>query len=454
MTFLRRILFGHQPSGCLALVTSLLLVNGALAAPTITKQPIGGVAGTNESFGFTVEATGSGTLTYQWLRNNKTLSDQTNATLLLTNIVFNNSANYGVRVTDSSNSVTSSNVFLLVATQPRKVATGAISGGGQAQVEILLTANGRENTVMLSLGYLTNILANPAFTSAFPAATTTVDTSQTGAGLVGLTMQLPTGQMFTNGPVSLGVFTFDFISGNNPFAGGFYFTNFPTPVAAMDTNSRALFFTAVVLPSARSLGAPVLNRQSGLFEEQIILGNGGSQSLSNVQTMVYGLGYDSRTNAIRLYNAQSQVGVDWNQDGTVEFIPLVQVSNLTNGESRQLTLEYYVSDHTTVPTSGLLTLATNAFTFRTPPGTTLAVTRAIYTNGVFIIEFNSKTNAQYYIQYATTPGDLMDSGTVKTAFPFVTGTGSGMQWIDNGPPKTDSPPTNGSRFYRVLGIGQ
>jgi len=453
MNFSRRILSGHQLSGWLALTVVALLVNGASAA-VITKQPIGGLAGTNESFGFTVEATGSGTLTYQWLRNNSSITGATNATYLRTNLVFSSAGAFSVRVTDSSNSITSSNATLLVTTQPRKVSTGTITSGGQAQVEILLTANGRENIVMLSLGYLTNILANPAFTSAFPSATTTVDTSQTGAGLVGLTVQLPTGEMFTNGPVSLGFFTFDFVSGNNPFAGGYYFTNAPTPVAGMDTNAHALVLTASVLPSAQALGAPALNLQSGLFEQQLVLGNGGSLSLSNVQLFACGLTNDSRTNAIRLYNGQGTAGIDWNQDGAIDFTPFVQINNLTNGESRQLTLEYYVSDHTTLPVPTFVTMATNAFTFKTPPGTAQEISRAIYTNGVFIIEFSTKTNGQYYIQYGATPGDLMNSGTVKTAFPYVIGTGSRVLWIDNGPPKTDSPPTNGSRFYRVLGIGQ
>jgi len=453
MISLRQIFPRTAAFGWLALIALTVLVNSATAA-TITKQPIGGVAATNESFAFSVEATGSGTLTYQWARNNSNIGGQTNATLLLTNIVFGSAGSYSVKVTDSSNSVTSTNVSFVVTSQPRKVTTGVISGGGQAQVELLLIANGRENAVMLSLGYLTNILTNPAFTSAFPSATTTVDTSQAGAGLVGLTFQLPAGQMLTNGPVSLGFFTFDFVSGNNPFAGGYYFTNAPAAVTAMDTNAHLLVLAATVLPSVQSLGAPALNLQSGLFQQQVVVGNGGQQALASVQTLVYGLGDDSKTNAIRLFNAQSQVGVDWNQDGRIEFLPLVQISNLTNGESRQLTLEYYVSDHSTVPTAGLMTLATNAFTFRTPPGNSQSVTRTLYTNGVFLIEFNSKSNAQYYIQYAATPGDLMNNGTVKTAFPFVTGTGSRMQWLDTGPPKTDSPPTDGGRFYRVLSVGQ
>jgi len=35
-------------------------------------------------------------------------------------------------------------------------------------------------------------------------------------------------------------------------------------------------------------------------------------------------------------------------------------------------------------------------------------------------------------------------------FPPLYGTGGHLQWIDNGPPKTVSPPVNDARFYRVM----
>ena len=39
----------------------------------------------------------------------------------------------------------------------------------------------------------------------------------------------------------------------------------------------------------------------------------------------------------------------------------------------------------------------------------------------------------------------------KTAEPSVVGTGTRIQWIDSGPPKTERHPAAGSgRFYRVL----
>ncbi|HEU5070134.1 MAG TPA: immunoglobulin domain-containing protein [Verrucomicrobiae bacterium] len=432
----------------------MLLAIGAGAAPTITVQPVGGQAATNESFAMSVQATGTATVTYQWTRNGGDLSAATNATLLLTNLTTSQAGTYAVRVTDSGTTVTSSNAFLVIRSQPRLLTTGVISGGGQAQVEIQLRANGREHAVSFSLGYLTNVLANPVFTPTYPGAGATVDATAASNGLVGVTWQLPAGVMLTNGPVSLGYFTFDFTGGNNPFAGGLYFTNAPTDLAATDTNGLDLVLPAAVLPSAEVLGTPTLNRQSGLFEQSVMLGNGGPVLLTNAQLLVYGLGNDSLSNAITLFNAQRYASQDWNADGAFEPVPFVQVSSLTNGETRLLTLEYYVGDHITIPAPGVLTLASNAWTFVPPAGNPLAVTRALYTNGVFLIEFNTLTNRHYFIQYADTPADLMDSATVQTAFPAVTGTGSRMQWIDNGPPKTASPPTNGSRFYRVLLQGQ
>jgi len=39
----------------------------------------------------------------------------------------------------------------------------------------------------------------------------------------------------------------------------------------------------------------------------------------------------------------------------------------------------------------------------------------------------------------------------STAAGTITGTGGMVQWIDNGPPKTDShPSTKPSRFYRIM----
>jgi hypothetical protein len=66
-------------------------------------------------------------------------------------------------------------------------------------------------------------------------------------------------------------------------------------------------------------------------------------------------------------------------------------------------------------------------------------------DGSFRIEFNTDLNRAYLIQYS-------DAGEVwKTANSSVIGNGGVVEWIDDGPPKTDAhPSTATSRMYRVI----
>ena len=67
------------------------------------------------------------------------------------------------------------------------------------------------------------------------------------------------------------------------------------------------------------------------------------------------------------------------------------------------------------------------------------------TGGAFGLEFNPLANRIYYIEYGS---DLIGWKTVTV--PLV-GTGGPVQWIDNGPPQTDSPPqSQPARFYRII----
>jgi alpha-tubulin suppressor-like RCC1 family protein len=66
-------------------------------------------------------------------------------------------------------------------------------------------------------------------------------------------------------------------------------------------------------------------------------------------------------------------------------------------------------------------------------------------DGTFLIQFNTDLNRTYYVEYSS------DAQVWKVAFPPVLGTGGPVQWIDDGPPKTDSSPADQTlRFYRVL----
>ncbi len=82
--------------------------------PLIISQPAGQTvpAGTNVTF--SVSASGSAPLSYQWLLNSNNLPGATNATLTLTNVQPVNDGNYSVIVSNPFGTVTSSNALLTV----------------------------------------------------------------------------------------------------------------------------------------------------------------------------------------------------------------------------------------------------------------------------------------------------------------------------------------------------
>jgi hypothetical protein len=66
-------------------------------------------------------------------------------------------------------------------------------------------------------------------------------------------------------------------------------------------------------------------------------------------------------------------------------------------------------------------------------------------DGAFRLRFNTDLNRAYVIQYAD------DTKAWKNANGSVVGTGAVMEWIDDGPPKTDNHPSAvSSRMYRVI----
>lgn len=77
-------------------------------APSITNQPTSITVGAGSTTNFSVQATGNGTLTYQWRLNGTNLTvNATSATLNLANVQSDNAGNYSVRVADTLGAVTS-----------------------------------------------------------------------------------------------------------------------------------------------------------------------------------------------------------------------------------------------------------------------------------------------------------------------------------------------------------
>src|SRR5208337_1167905 len=99
-------------------VTSAVASLTVLVPPTITVQPISlsAVAGTNVSF--SVTASGTQPLAYQWQFNGAGMTGATGTNLLLANVQPTNSGNYTVVVSNTAGAVTSAVASLTVELPP------------------------------------------------------------------------------------------------------------------------------------------------------------------------------------------------------------------------------------------------------------------------------------------------------------------------------------------------
>ena len=94
--------------------TVSLTVNAASVTPTITLQPASQTVTVGQPATFSVTATGTAPLTYQWFMNSTAVGTNSNTFTISQTTVANNQAQIHVTVTNSVGSVTSSNVTLTV----------------------------------------------------------------------------------------------------------------------------------------------------------------------------------------------------------------------------------------------------------------------------------------------------------------------------------------------------
>jgi uncharacterized repeat protein (TIGR01451 family) len=200
-----------------------------------------------------------------------------------------------------------------------------------------------------------------------------------------------------------------------------YVTNVTTAVGVPVTN--------LVLTVLSSI---TLNPQTGLFEQQIEVSNGGPATPASVQVLISGLAAN-----VKVYDAT----------GTTNGIPYVQSSSpLDVGSNVIFLVEYYVPTRI-APTN--LTFTVRAGPTVIPPvvtGTVLNINQMIkLADGSVLVAFAAVPGQVYAIQYSS------DMVTWLTAVPAITAPANQVQWIDSGPPKTISSPAQaGVRYYRVV----
>ena len=131
--------------------TSVSSVTSAAAAvtvsvpPVITTPPTNRVADAGQPASFSVVATGTATLTYQWRKGTVAINGATNAIYTIASAQLTDAGNYDVVVTNSAGSVTSNAVTLtvnpaLIATQA--IASRALTAGTAAVAFAPVTAAG------------------------------------------------------------------------------------------------------------------------------------------------------------------------------------------------------------------------------------------------------------------------------------------------------------------------
>lgn len=187
-------------------------------------------------------------------------------------------------------------------------------------------------------------------------------------------------------------------------------------------------------PFLRFQAAMTMNRQIGLWEQRLTVTNTGGRAMGGFEITVSGLAPDAS-----LYNAGQVLA----GGGKVGYYQPV-----APGAAVDIVLEYYTPARTLpqpVVTAAAVMPAASALS----AGMDIAIDVARMTApGSFLLEFTTVPGALYQVQYNTGSG-WMDS------VPRIRAAGSRVQWLDQGPPRTVSPPAPGAaRFYRVKKLAQ
>ncbi|HEY8995861.1 MAG TPA: immunoglobulin domain-containing protein, partial [Lacunisphaera sp.] len=91
-----------------------LTVNAAAVAPSISTQPASQSVTAGQSVSFSVTATGTAPLTYQWRKDGATIGGATSNSYSIASVATGDAGNYSVVITNGAGSVTSNNAMLTV----------------------------------------------------------------------------------------------------------------------------------------------------------------------------------------------------------------------------------------------------------------------------------------------------------------------------------------------------
>ncbi|HET7624902.1 MAG TPA: hypothetical protein VFM25_06510 [Verrucomicrobiae bacterium] len=238
---------------------------------------------------------------------------------------------------------------------------------------------------------------------------------------------------FTIEPTNSGVLT---LSASASVA-GLSETNNADNVATTNLTVGDLVFGQL---TATSLSAMELDRQTGLMEQTIRVSNVSTSDVSSARVIVTGL---AKSNLV--FNA-----VGTNTLGSNAPNPfVVYTGKLEAGASVDLLMEYFSPARAPfdLPDSDFVAVGGPSVNLSTTNSPAPNILRSVFLGDKgFFIEFDAILNRSYSIIYS----DNVNFSNALIAQPPIIAHANHVQWIDDGPPKTISEPTNSMRFYRVL----
>lgn len=465
------------------------------SAPVVLRQPVSQAVVQGTAVTLSVSARPADNdpggpnapLSYQWFfGTNRTLitdgmlsvANPRLSELVFTNSALTNSGVFSVQVTSGSNSVFSAGATLTVvqvAPSQLRASNARISetnGVRTFDIPLQFTSLGNDRTVGVTFGFNPAAIQNLTFianTNLPTNATVTLATNEYNNGLFALACTVAPSTNFLAFQ-ELGTLSFSAPANQAAIqtlaSAGFYVTqglpatNITAPFPPLPTsttrangtdltNLTTFPLTVFLSPQVVPTGALTLNRQTGYFEQRADVVNIDSfNGLADVLVNVSGLTNDSRGVPVALATA---VGTSGNP-----AIPFIFVGPLATNSTRRFVLEYYISDGQadSLKTPAYEAIGTSDSSVVTTEGRrSLAPVKISYVTGGTLLEFQTLTNFNYYVRYSDTLGDFNAQNTtntaIRTARPVLRGTGRNVQWLDNGPPRTDSVPAT-NRFYRVL----
>ena len=201
----------------------------------------------------------------------------------------------------------------------------------------------------------------------------------------------------------------------------------PFDITITGTGTGGVIVSTNVFVSAIS---PItLNPQTGLFEQTVRLNNSSPNTIAAVRLLILGLPDD-----VQVYNAS----------GFTNGIPYLQYNlPLAPAATVSFLVEYYRANRQAIPQPTFVAQEITPVSV-TATGPVITINTNVPLAGRFLIEFSAIPGRRYAVQYSS------DLENWKTANPIITAPANRVQWYDDGPPKTESQPTTGSRFYRVM----